>query len=101
MKSMRHSVGNLVVNGLASALGLSWRVEGKCRGYICEIDNDKDHFVLLKPRLLMNINGRSVIKTGNLVINIQSDAYNWCSIAWYSNILMNGPNIKQIVKYSD
>lgn len=64
MKAMRHSVGNMVVNALASALGLTWRVEGKCRGYVCEIANDKDHFVLLKPRLLMNINGRSVVKAG-------------------------------------
>ena len=64
MKPMRHSVGNLVVNALASSLGLSWRVEGNCRGYICEAESDKDHFVLLKPRLLMNLNGRSVVKTG-------------------------------------
>lgn len=64
MKPMRHSIGSMVVNALASALGLSWRVEGKCRGYICETQNDQNHFVLLKPRLLMNVNGRSVVKTG-------------------------------------
>ena len=70
MKAMRHSVGHVVINALASALGLSWRMAGKCRGYICEIENDKDHFVLLKPRLLMNLNGTSVLKTGNWISTI-------------------------------
>ena len=65
MKPMRHSVGHVVVNALASELGLSWRTAGKCRGYICETENKNHmHFVLLKPRLLMNLNGTSVVKTG-------------------------------------
>lgn len=69
MKPMRHSVGHVVINALASALGLSWRTVGKCRGYICETENNKDHvhFVLLKPRLLMNLNGTSVVKTGDFI----------------------------------
>ena len=69
MKPMRHSVGHVMINALASALGLSWRTVSKCRGYICETENNKDHvrFVLLKPRLLMNLNGTSVVKTGDFI----------------------------------
>ena len=77
MKPMRHSVGHVVINALASALGLSWRTAGKCRGYICEIENIKDHMhlVLLKPRLLMNLNGTSVVKTGNVISDIENLFY--------------------------
>jgi len=66
MKPMRHSIGNMVVNSLALVLGLSWRSDRQCCGFICETENEKqEQIILLKPRLLMNINGRSIAKTGN------------------------------------
>ena len=84
---MRHSVGNSVVNALASALGLSWRVEGKYRGYICETENDKDHFIILKPRLLMNVNGRSVVKTG--INNKKACQFVFEVVSKFSSLLHN------------
>ncbi|XP_065918359.1 probable peptidyl-tRNA hydrolase [Dysidea avara] len=67
MKPMRHSIGNMVVNSLASVLGLSWRSDRQCCGFICETENEKqEQIILLKPRLLMNVNGRSIAKTAQL-----------------------------------
>ena len=76
MKPMRHSIGNMVVNSLASVLGLSWQSDRQCCGFICETENEKqEQIILLKPRLLMNVNGRSIAKTGNNKIYVVNSGW--------------------------
>ena len=65
MKRMRHSIGMMVIDSLAGRLGLQWRVESACKGYIIHtVTKSGNELVLLKPRLFMNENGKSVSKTG-------------------------------------
>jgi len=103
MKPMRHSIGNMVINSLASVLGLSWRSDRQCCGFICETENEKqEQLILLKPRLLMNVNGRSIAKTGNSRMDVQSIVQLWLigsmqmSCACRNNYLNFAPGINSV-----
>ena len=65
MPNTRHSVGMAAVDRLCRHLKASWSKDGDCQGDVAIATLDScQRFILLKPRLLMNINGRSVIKAG-------------------------------------
>ncbi|XP_070303058.1 peptidyl-tRNA hydrolase-like isoform X2 [Salvelinus sp. IW2-2015] len=66
MNSSRHSVGMAVLEALASRLGVadSWRGDRHVSGEVIVSDIQDTQIVLLRPRLLMNINGVSVAKAG-------------------------------------
>lgn len=61
----RHSVGRLVVESLASMLNLQWERKREILGHTAELMTEDGRLVLLKPRLYMNENGKSVAKAGN------------------------------------
>ena len=56
----RHSVGMSVVDHLASQLGATWKYNKQCIGYVAVSHMEGQQVVLLKPKLAMNINGRSI-----------------------------------------
>uniref|UniRef100_A0A8C7M6H7 peptidyl-tRNA hydrolase n=1 Tax=Oncorhynchus mykiss TaxID=8022 RepID=A0A8C7M6H7_ONCMY len=66
MNSSRHSVGMAVLEALASRLGVAgnWRGDRHVSGEVIVSDIQDTQIVLLRPRLLMNINGVSVAKAG-------------------------------------
>ena len=68
MPATRHSIGMATIDKLCRQLKSNWKKDGDCQGDIAIATLD-DHLqlILLKPRLLMNINGRSVIKTGTVI----------------------------------
>ena len=68
MPKTRHSVGMQVVNRLASQLGVQWRKDmKKCGGFVAVCDLcDEQKVIFLKPKVAMNVNGRSVHKTGTV-----------------------------------
>ncbi|XP_037115063.1 probable peptidyl-tRNA hydrolase [Syngnathus acus] len=65
MEGTRHSVGMAVVDALAAHLGLGerWCGDRQLRGEV--LVADAHHLVLLRPRVLMNINGVAVAKAAN------------------------------------
>ncbi|XP_035591535.1 probable peptidyl-tRNA hydrolase isoform X1 [Oncorhynchus keta] len=64
MNSSRHSIGMAVLEALASRLGVAdnWRGDRHVSGEVIVSDIQDTQIVLLRPRLLMNINGVSVAK---------------------------------------
>ena len=60
----RHSVGMLVVDCLAKHLGATWSLNARSMGHLAVTKMDNQQIILLKPTVLMNINGRSIAKTG-------------------------------------
>ena len=59
-----------VADKLCKHFDLSWKKDGECQGMVAMTTFEEGHLiVLLKPRLFMNINGRSVVKTGKLLWN--------------------------------
>uniref|UniRef100_A0A8C2XB22 peptidyl-tRNA hydrolase n=1 Tax=Cyclopterus lumpus TaxID=8103 RepID=A0A8C2XB22_CYCLU len=64
MEGTRHSVGMAVLGALAARLGVAdrWRGDKHVSGEVIVSEVDRTHVVLLRPRLLMNINGVSVAK---------------------------------------
>ncbi|XP_038559773.1 LOW QUALITY PROTEIN: probable peptidyl-tRNA hydrolase [Micropterus salmoides] len=64
MESTRHSVGMAVLGALASRLGADdrWRSDKHVSGEVIVSEVQHTHVVLLRPRLLMNVNGVSVAK---------------------------------------
>ncbi|XP_057687999.1 probable peptidyl-tRNA hydrolase isoform X2 [Corythoichthys intestinalis] len=62
MEGTRHSVGMAVVGALATHLGLAerWRSDRQLCGEV--VVADARRLVLLRPRLLMNVNGVAVAK---------------------------------------
>lgn len=56
------------VNHLAEKLGVSFHYDKKFSGYYGITQVDGVEVVLLKPKLAMNINGRSVNKVGKLQV---------------------------------
>ncbi|KAL0979607.1 hypothetical protein UPYG_G00187220 [Umbra pygmaea] len=64
MNGSRHSVGMAVLQALAARLGEadSWRGDRHVSGEVILSDIQDTQIVLLRPRLLMNINGVSVAK---------------------------------------
>ncbi|XP_019740218.1 peptidyl-tRNA hydrolase [Hippocampus comes] len=65
MEGTRHSVGMAVVGALAVRLGLGerWRRDRQLNGEVLEAD--MHHLVLLRPRVLMNVNGVAVAKAAS------------------------------------
>ena len=64
LPSTRHSVGMSVLNRLAEDLGIKWTYEKKCSGFVAKYSTDRCQVLLLKPKLAMNINGKSILRTG-------------------------------------
>uniref|UniRef100_A0A8K9Y4H6 peptidyl-tRNA hydrolase n=1 Tax=Oncorhynchus mykiss TaxID=8022 RepID=A0A8K9Y4H6_ONCMY len=66
MNGSRHSVGMAVLEALAARLRLaeSWHGDRHVSGEVIVSDIQDTQIVLLRPRLLMNINGVSVAKAG-------------------------------------
>eukprot|EP00118_Oscarella_pearsei_P005798 m.26636 g.26636 ORF g.26636 m.26636 type:complete len:243 (+) comp29425_c0_seq3:507-1235(+) len=62
MEKSRHSVGRVVVDSLASQLGLAWQKERRILGYVSQTSSVTHQLILLKPRLYMNESGRSIRK---------------------------------------
>ncbi|XP_065808110.1 probable peptidyl-tRNA hydrolase [Labrus bergylta] len=64
MEGTRHSVGMAVLGSLAARLGVAerWRGDKHVSGEVIVSEVQQTHVVLLRPRLLMNINGVSVAK---------------------------------------
>ena len=78
MKRMRHSIGMMVIDSLAARLGLQWKVESACKGYVIHtVTKSGNKLLLLKPRLFMNENGKSVSKTGMFMLQ---DVCRVCSV---------------------
>ncbi|KAM3610456.1 uncharacterized protein V6R79_004176 [Siganus canaliculatus] len=67
MESTRHSVGMAVLGALAARLGVAdrWRGDKHVSGEVIVSDVEHTHVVLLRPKLLMNINGVSVAKAAS------------------------------------
>ncbi|XP_047446778.1 probable peptidyl-tRNA hydrolase [Mugil cephalus] len=64
MEDTRHSVGMAVLGALAARLGLAdrWRGDKNVSGEVILSELPHTHVVLLRPKLLMNVNGVSVAK---------------------------------------
>ncbi|XP_062237285.1 probable peptidyl-tRNA hydrolase [Platichthys flesus] len=64
MEGTRHSVGMAVLGALAARLDVAdrWRGDKQVSGEVIVSEIEHTHVVLLRPRLLMNINGVSVAK---------------------------------------
>ncbi|XP_076007296.1 peptidyl-tRNA hydrolase [Genypterus blacodes] len=64
MEGTRHSVGMAVLGELAARLGVAdrWRGDKHVSGEVIVSKNESTAVVLLRPKLLMNINGVSVAK---------------------------------------
>ncbi|XP_030272891.1 peptidyl-tRNA hydrolase isoform X1 [Sparus aurata] len=64
MESTRHSVGMAVLGALATRFSLAdrWRGDKHVSGEVIVSEIEHTHVVLLRPRLLMNVNGVSVAK---------------------------------------
>lgn len=71
MERTRHSVGMAVVGALAARLGVAdrWRGDKHVSGEVIVSEIERTAVVLLRPKLLMNVNGVSVAKAGELRIN--------------------------------
>lgn len=69
MEATRHSVGMAVLGALATRLGVAdaWRGDKHVSAEVIVSEVDHMHVVLLRPRLLMNINGVSVAKAGEVI----------------------------------
>lgn len=68
MNGSRHSVGMAVLTTLAERLGApdSWRSDRQVSGEVIVTQLQDIQLVLLRPKLLMNINGVSVAKAGDM-----------------------------------
>ena len=54
----------LVVDCLAKQLGATWHFNVRSMGHLAVTKVDDQQIILLKPTVLMNINGRSIARTG-------------------------------------
>lgn len=68
MPGTRHSVGMAVLGQLARRLGVaeSWARDARCAADLALASLGDAQVVLLRPRRLMNNNGRSVARAGEL-----------------------------------
>lgn len=66
LPSTRHSVGMSALNHLADQLGIKWSYDKKCLGFVANYQTEKYELMLLKPKLAMNINGKSIFRAVNL-----------------------------------
>ncbi|XP_040012265.1 probable peptidyl-tRNA hydrolase isoform X2 [Xiphias gladius] len=64
MEGTRHSIGMAVLGALAARLGVAdrWRGDKHVSGEVIVSEVQRTHVVLLRPRLLMNVNGVTVAK---------------------------------------
>lgn len=58
----RHNIGFMVVEGLADALGLSWKVEGKFLGRLAKGQGPDGPVLLYEPTTYMNASGQGIRK---------------------------------------
>ncbi|XP_031590750.1 probable peptidyl-tRNA hydrolase isoform X1 [Oreochromis aureus] len=67
MEGTRHSVGMTVLGALAARLGVAdrWRGDKYVSGEVILSEIQQTNVVLLRPRLLMNVNGVSVAKAAS------------------------------------
>ncbi|KAM6931228.1 peptidyl-tRNA hydrolase [Xenentodon cancila] len=67
MEGTRHNVGMAVLAALATQLGVAerWRGDKYVSGEVILSEVQHTHVVLLRPRLLMNVNGVSVAKAAS------------------------------------
>ncbi|XP_076853902.1 peptidyl-tRNA hydrolase [Brachyhypopomus gauderio] len=67
MKGSRHSVGMAVITALAERLGVTdqWRTDRRLSGDVIVSVYQDTQLVLLRPKLLMNVNGVSVVKAAS------------------------------------
>ncbi|XP_061585868.1 probable peptidyl-tRNA hydrolase [Cololabis saira] len=67
MEGTRHNVGMAVLGALAARLGVAdrWRGDKYVSGEVILSEVQQTHVVLLRPRLLMNVNGVSVAKAAS------------------------------------
>ncbi|XP_029296476.1 peptidyl-tRNA hydrolase isoform X2 [Cottoperca gobio] len=67
MEGTRHNVGMAVLGTLAARLGVAdrWRSDKHVSGEVIVSEVQQTHVVLLRPRLLMNVNGVSVAKAAS------------------------------------
>lgn len=66
MNGSRHNVGMAVIAALAERLGVSdqWKSDRHVSGEVIVSDYQDTQLVILRPKLLMNVNGVSVAKAG-------------------------------------
>ena len=64
----RHSVGMAVLGQIARRLGVAenWTRDSRCAADLALAPLGDAQLVLLRPRRLMNVNGRSVARAGEL-----------------------------------
>lgn len=69
MEGTRHSIGMAVLGALAARLtvGDRWRGDKQVSGEVIVSEIQHTHVVLLRPKLLMNVNGVSVAKAGEVI----------------------------------
>lgn len=56
----RHNVGFMAVDRMAAEWGISWKSNGRCKGFIGEGFVQGIKVMLLKPQTYMNLSGESV-----------------------------------------
>lgn len=71
MPGTRHSVGMAVVGQIARRLGVaeSWARDSRCAADLALAPLGDAQLVLLRPRRLMNVNGLSVARAGELWVS--------------------------------
>lgn len=83
MEGTRHSIGMAVLSAFAARLGVAdrWRGDKHVSGEVI-VSEVHTGVVLLRPRLLMNINGVSVAKAGEVTIHILAQ---YCGFLYFLN----------------
>ncbi|XP_036710348.1 probable peptidyl-tRNA hydrolase [Balaenoptera musculus] len=78
----RHSVGMAVLGQLARRLGVaeSWARDRRCAADLAQASLGDAQLVLLRPRRLMNVNGRSVARASELSGAVCTDAEEVCLV---------------------
>lgn len=71
MPGTRHSVGMAVLGQIAQRLGVAenWAQDSRCAADVALAPLGDAQLVLLRPRRLMNVNGRSVAQAGELWVS--------------------------------
>ena len=64
LPNSRHSVGMLVVDCLSQQLGASWQFNRRSMGHVAVTKVNNHQLIMLKPTLAMNVNGKSISRTG-------------------------------------
>ena len=64
LPNTRHSVGMLVVDCLSQQLGASWQFNRRSLGHVAVTKVNNRQLIMLKPTLAMNVNGKSISRTG-------------------------------------